>query len=196
MLATAGLMALAASIGRSHGRRPAARPSTAGLDRARGRAASSSSPARCGARSAALGGLAAGPLLRRRRRHQQGDADRAPPPPGALRRCSLRPFLYATAGAHGLGFVVIQRAFQHGGPIASLGPMTAAANLLPMAAGVAAAGRATAVRRSRPRSAHRRIRRGRGGRLGAGRARRALRSEETPLEPAPWAQPSLPTAAR
>ena len=63
------------------------------------------------------------------------------PTPAAL---LASPLLYATARAHGLGFVVLQRAFQHGGPIASLGPMTAATNLLPMAAGVLLLGERTA----------------------------------------------------
>src|SRR5664279_726533 len=47
-----------------------------------------------------------------------------------------RQLLYATAGAHGLGFLLLQRAFQNGSALASLGTMTAAMNLLPMAAGV------------------------------------------------------------
>ena len=36
------------------------------------------------------------------------------------------PLLYATAAAHGLGFLMLQRAFQNGGALASLGAMTAA----------------------------------------------------------------------
>jgi drug/metabolite transporter (DMT)-like permease len=47
------------------------------------------------------------------------------------------PWLYATLAAHGAGFVLLQRAFQQGGPVASVAPMTAAMNLLPIVAGVA-----------------------------------------------------------
>jgi hypothetical protein len=47
------------------------------------------------------------------------------------------PWLYATLAAHGGGFVLLQRAFQQGGPVASVAPMTAVMNLLPIAAGIA-----------------------------------------------------------
>ncbi len=46
------------------------------------------------------------------------------------------PFLYLTAGAHGAGFLLLQRAFQRGPAIASIGAMSAATNLLPIAVGV------------------------------------------------------------
>jgi hypothetical protein len=48
----------------------------------------------------------------------------------------LAPFLYLTAGAHAAGFLLLQRAFQRGPAVASIGAMTAATNLLPIAAGV------------------------------------------------------------
>jgi hypothetical protein len=47
------------------------------------------------------------------------------------------PWLYATLAAHGGGFLLLQRAFQQGGPVASVAPMTAVLNLLPIAAGIA-----------------------------------------------------------
>jgi uncharacterized membrane protein len=47
------------------------------------------------------------------------------------------PWLYATLAAHGGGFVLLQRAFQQGGAVASVAPMTAVMNLLPIAAGIA-----------------------------------------------------------
>ncbi|HEY3612456.1 MAG TPA: hypothetical protein VGK92_02060, partial [Gaiellales bacterium] len=86
-------------------------------------------------RSAALGGLAAGlcygagdvfgkALLVELPQHVT---------PTAL---LAAPLLYATAAAHGAGFLLLQRSFQHGGAIASLGPLTAAANLVPIAAGI------------------------------------------------------------
>ena len=46
-----------------------------------------------------------------------------------------QPALYVTLAAHVAGFLALQRAFQRGGPIASIAPMTAATNLLPMLAG-------------------------------------------------------------
>jgi len=86
-------------------------------------------------RSAALGGLAAGVC------YGVGDVMskalllELPHHPTAAALAGS-PLLYATAGAHGLGFVLLQRAFQNGGALASVGAMTAAMNLLPMAAGV------------------------------------------------------------
>lgn len=133
ILATLGLMALAASLGRS-GSVTSSAPSTAGLLLlALGGLAVVALAVR--RRSAALGGLAAGLC------YGIGDVNSKAlllelphhPTPGAL---LTAPLLYATAAAHGLGFLVLQRAFQHGGAIASLGPMTAATNLLPMVAGV------------------------------------------------------------
>ena len=133
LLATLGLMALAASIDGSRGALSSA-PSTVAL------------AALCAAvlgvvalalrgRSAAIGGLAAGLC------YGTGDVTSKAmliglphhPTPAAL---LASPLLYATLTAHGLGFVVLQRAFQHGGALASLAPMTAATNLLPIAAGV------------------------------------------------------------
>jgi uncharacterized membrane protein len=52
---------------------------------------------------------------------------------GAL---AASPYLYVTGAAHLAGFVLLQRAFQRGGPVAVVAPMTAATNLLPMIAGV------------------------------------------------------------
>ena len=138
-LATFGLMALAASIGHSagvNGKAPSA-VSLAALAVA-GQAVVALALRR---RSAALGGLAAGlcygigdvmsKALLLEVPHHAGPA-----------AYLASPLLYATAGSHGLGFVLLQRAFQHGGAIASLGPMTAAMNLLPMAAGVLLLGEA------------------------------------------------------
>jgi hypothetical protein len=60
--------------------------------------------------------------------------DGLPSHPGALDVLG-RPALYATAAAHLAGFLALQRAFQRGGPIAAIVPMTALMNLLPMVAG-------------------------------------------------------------
>jgi enterochelin esterase-like enzyme len=49
-------------------------------------------------------------------------------------------WLYATLAAHGGGFLAIQRSFQRGGAVSSIGPMTAAVNLVPIVAGVALLG--------------------------------------------------------
>ncbi len=131
--ATLGLMALAASVGHAAaapGRAPA--PALLALLALGGLAVVACALRR---RSAALGGLAAGvcygvgdvmskALLLEVPRHPTAAAFLA------------SPLLYATAIAHGLGFVLLQRAFQSGGPLASLGAMTAAMNLVPMAAGV------------------------------------------------------------
>jgi uncharacterized membrane protein len=54
--------------------------------------------------------------------------------PGAL-DLIVEPALYATLAAHGAGFLTLQRAFQRGGPVASVAPMTTVTNLLPMIAG-------------------------------------------------------------
>ena len=85
--------------------------------------------------SAALGGLAAGVC------YGIGDVISKAllielPHHPSLGALAASPLLYATAAAHGLGFLLLQRAFQSGGPLASLGAMTAATNLLPMSAGV------------------------------------------------------------
>jgi uncharacterized membrane protein len=87
-------------------------------------------------RSAAGGGLAAGCM------YGLGDVTSKllfvdlPAHPGTG-NVLASPWLYATLAAHGAGFVLLQRAFQQGGPVASVAPMTAAMNLLPIAAGVA-----------------------------------------------------------
>jgi hypothetical protein len=133
LLATIGLMALAASVGRS-GAATSSAPATAALC-VLGAAALVVVAFALRGRSAALGGLAAGLC------YGVGDVTTkslliALPHHVTAAALLASPLLYATAGAHGLGFVVLQRAFQHGGAIASLGPMAAATNLLPMAAGV------------------------------------------------------------
>ena len=192
LLATAGLMALAASVGNSAivSRAPTAL-GVAGL----AAACLVVVLAALRRRSASLGGLAAGLC------YGVGDVTSKAllitlphhPGPGAL---AASPYLYATAGAHGLGFVVLQRAFQHGGPITSLGPMTAAANLLPMAAGVLLLGEglphgglALALRVGAFAAAVA------GAWVLAGHAAPPA-VEEAPPEPAVWLQPSLPTAMR
>jgi drug/metabolite transporter (DMT)-like permease len=133
LLATLGLMALAVSAGRT-GATTSSAPSTVALCAL---AAGALVVVACALRkrSAALGGLAAGLC------YGTGDVTSKAlliglphhPTPAAL---VAAPLLYATAGAHGVGFVLLQRAFQHGGALASLAPMTAATNLLPIAAGV------------------------------------------------------------
>ena len=192
LLATAGLMALAASIGHSAAVSTAPAPL-----RVAGLAAACLVVVSCALqrRSAALGGLAAGLC------YGVGDVTSKAlliglphhPGPGAL---AASPYLYATAGAHGLGFVVLQRAFQRGGPIASLGPMTAAANLLPMAAGVLLLGEALphngfalSLRVGAFAAAVA------GAWVLVGHAAPAA-ADETPTEPALWLPPSLPAAGR
>ena len=187
-------MALAASVGHSARRQQGALD--AGLWPGSRRRASSSCLAALRRRSAALGGLAAGLC------YGVGDVTSKAllitlphhPGPGAL---AASPYLYATAGAHGLGFVVLQRAFQHGGPIASLGPMTAAANLLPMAAGVLLLGEGLPHGGLALALARRRVRRGRRRCLGAcaGTPRRRPWRRRRPSRRV-WLQPSLPTAMR
>lgn len=192
LLATAGLMALAASIG--HSAAVSRTPSPVGVA---GLAAACLVVVAWALRrrSAALGGLAAGLC------YGVGDVTSKallitlPHHPG-LGALGASPYLYATAGAHGLGFVVLQRAFQHGGPIASLGPMTAAANLLPMAAGVLLLGEglphgglALSLRVGAFAAAVA------GAWALAGHAAPAA-VDDVPAEPALWLQPSLPTAAR
>ena len=133
LLATLGLMALAASIDRP-GSSASSAPSVAALV-ILGTAVLTAVAVALRRRSAAAGGLAAGLC------YGAGDVTSKAmliglphhPTPAAL---LASPLLYATAGAHGLGFVVLQRAFQHGKALASLAPMTAATNLLPIAAGV------------------------------------------------------------
>ena len=133
VLATLGLMALTVSAERS-GTTTSRVPSNGALC-ALAVVALLVAACALGGRSARVGGLTAGVL------YGLGDVTgksllvALPHHPGADALLSS-PFLYATAGAHGLGFIALQRAFQRGGAIASLGPMTAAANLLPMAAGV------------------------------------------------------------
>jgi hypothetical protein len=192
-LATLGLMALALSIGNSAGTTGSA-PSALGLTALAiaGLVVVAFALRRS---SAALGGLAAGLC------YGVGDVTTkamllALPVHLTAGALFASPYLYATAAAHGLGFVLLQRAFQHGGPIASLGPMTAAANLLPMAAGVALLGEQL------PSGAV-----GLALRIGAFAAAAAgawaLAGRSAPAgdplaeaEAARWLQPPLPTAAR
>jgi hypothetical protein len=188
LLATLGLMALAVSAGRS-GATPSSAPSTVGLC---GLVAVALVIVACAlrGRSAALGGLAAGLC------YGVGDVTSKSllialphhPTAGAL---LASPFLYATAGAHGLGFVVLQRAFQHGGAIASLGPMTAATNLLPMAAGVLLLGE-----RLPEGGLDLALRLGAFAAAVAGAWVLANRSADVPPESPRWLQPSLPAATR
>ena len=137
VLATLGLMALAASVGDAavtHGRAPVAAALL--LLALAGVAVAVHALRR---RSAALGGLAAGACYGIGDVMSKAMLLELPRHPGAA-AVAASPLLYATAAAHGLGFVLLQRAFQHGGPLASIGAMTAAMNLLPMAAGVALLG--------------------------------------------------------
>lgn len=136
VLASTGLMALAASLGRSSVLTSSA-PSALGLVvlLMLALAALGIAAAAARQRSAALGGLAAGLF------YGVGDVTSkamliALPHDVTAAALAAAPLLYATAAAHGLGFVVLQRSFQRGGPIASLGPMTAAMTLVPLAAGV------------------------------------------------------------
>jgi hypothetical protein len=50
------------------------------------------------------------------------------------------PYLGVALAAHGAGFLLLQGAFRRGGVVAAIAPMTAAMNLLPMAAGVVVLG--------------------------------------------------------
>ena len=133
LLATLGLMALAASIDGPEAIASSAPAPAALVALAAGVLTVAAVALR--RRSAAIGGLAAGLC------YGTGDLTSKAmliglphhPTPAAL---LASPLLYATAGAHGLGFVLLQRAFQHGDALASLAPMTAATNLLPIAAGV------------------------------------------------------------
>jgi MYXO-CTERM domain-containing protein len=132
VLATVGLVALAASVGHSAAGGEAPAPWSLAALAAAVLVVVAFALRR---RSAALGGLAAGLC------YGMGDVTSkslliALPHHPAAAAVFASPLLYVTAGAHGLGFVLIQRAFRHGGPITSLGPMTGALNLLPMAAGV------------------------------------------------------------
>jgi hypothetical protein len=191
-LATLGLMALAASIG--HSTVVGSAPPAAGLV-ALATAALVVVACALRARSAALGGLAAGIC------YGVGDVMSKSllldlPHHPTLAALLASPLLYATAGAHGLGFLVIQRAFQHGGPIASLGPMTAAANLLPMAAGVLllgeqmpAGGLGLALRVCAFAAAV-------AGAWALSARSAVAPTDESPAEPALWLQPTVPTAAR
>jgi hypothetical protein len=86
-------------------------------------------------RSAAAGGVAAGLC------YGLGDVGTkallvALPVHVQLASIVQQPYLYLTLGSHGTGFLLLQRAFQRGGAVAAVAPMTAATNLLPMAAGV------------------------------------------------------------
>lgn len=192
VLATLGLMALAASIG--HSTVVGSAPPAAGLV-ALATAALVVVACALRARSAALGGLAAGIC------YGVGDVMSKSllldlPHHPTLAALLASPLLYATAGAHGLGFLVIQRAFQHGGPIASLGPMTAAANLLPMAAGVLLLGEqmppgglGLALRVCAFAAAV-------AGAWALSARSAAAPTDESPAEPALWLQPTVPTAAR
>ena len=136
VLATVGLMALAASIGWGRGTTSTA-PSSPELVAlaALGGAALLLTALAWQRRSAALGGLAAGLF------YGLGDvASKAMllelPHHATPVELASSPLLYATAAAHGMGFLVLQRSFQEGAAITSLAPMTAAMTLLPMAAGV------------------------------------------------------------
>ena len=133
VLATLGLMALTASIGHS-GVSPGSAPSWQALALL---AASGLAVVACALRrpSAALGGLAAGVCYGVGDVMSKAMLLELPHHPNAA-ALAASPLLYATAAAHGLGFVLLQRAFQNGGALASVGAMTAAMNLLPMAAGV------------------------------------------------------------
>jgi drug/metabolite transporter (DMT)-like permease len=193
LLATAGLMALAASVGRS-GATASSAPSTVGVCAL---AAVVIVIVACALRrrSAALGGLAAGLCYGIGDVTSKSMLIALPRHPGAAALLAS-PYLYATAAAHGLGFVVLQRAFQHGGAIASLAPMTAATNLLPMAAGVLLLGEGLpsggldlALRIGAFAAAVA------GAWVLAGRGAPAAPSEPPP-EAAHWLKPSLPTVAR
>jgi enterochelin esterase-like enzyme len=49
---------------------------------------------------------------------------------------AVDPYLWLALAGHGCGFLVLQRSFQRGGVVSAVAPMTAAMNLLPIAAGV------------------------------------------------------------
>jgi hypothetical protein len=58
------------------------------------------------------------------------------PPHAGLSSVLADPYLGVALAAHGGGFLLLQAAFRQGGVVAAIAPMTAAMNLLPMAAGV------------------------------------------------------------
>ncbi len=120
VLATLGLMALAVSVGRSGAttsRAPSQRRSGALAVLALLVAACA---LQSGARRA-LGGLAAGVLLRPRRHHQASRCCSRFPITPAPTRCSPRRSCTRLRARTGSASSLLQRAFQHGGAIASLG---------------------------------------------------------------------------
>lgn len=142
-------------------------------------------------RSAALGGLAAGLCYGIGDVFSKSLLVELPRHPTATALIGA-PLLYATAGAHGAGFALLQRSFQHGGAVASLAPMTAATNIVPIAAGVLLLGEhvpagtfAVALRIGAFAAAV------------AGASILALRgaSEHAPEPAKAWLQSTLPTAA-
>jgi hypothetical protein len=193
LLATLGLMALAGSIGgaRVSPESAPAAAALAGLALA-GLVVVAAALRR---RSAALGGLAAGAC------YGIGDVISKVllielPHHPSLGALAASPLLYATAAAHGLGFLLLQRAFQSGGPLASLGAMTAAMNLLPMSAGVLLLGE-----RLPAGSLAIGLRLCAFGAAVAGAWALSVRStpeapHAPPVESGVWLNPSLPTAAR
>jgi hypothetical protein len=193
LAATLGLMALAASVGRSAAS-PGSAPSAAVLTAlALGGLVVVASALR--GRSAALGGIAAGACYGIGDVMSKALLLEVPRHPGAAAFLGS-PLLYATAIAHGLGFVLLQRAFQCGGPLASLPAMTAAMNLVPMAAGVLLLGEQLP-----PGGVPLALRVAAFGAAAAGACALSLRGAGVPPgEPAPAAAPwpgsPLPSAAR
>jgi hypothetical protein len=58
------------------------------------------------------------------------------PPHAGVWSVLADPYLGVALAAHGGGFLLLQAAFRRGAVVAAIAPMTAAMNLLPMAAGV------------------------------------------------------------
>jgi hypothetical protein len=189
IVATFGLVALAASAGQSTGAVDRAPAATQLVALALAGAVVAVVALR--RRSAALGGLAAGLCYGIGDVFSKALLVELPRHPASAALIGS-PLLYATAGAHGAGFALLQRSFQHGGAIASLGPMTAATNLVPIAAGVLLLGEHLPA--GTPALA---LRLGAFAAAVAGASILAVRGAPAvvPEPPGRWLQPTLPTAA-
>jgi hypothetical protein len=130
LVATVGLAALAASL--RGAATPSAAPAAAALVACAAAVLLAAAVLTRG--SAGAGGAAAGLL------YGLGDVLtkslmlRLPTHPGFVAVVGA-PLTPAVAGAHLAGFLLLQRAFRRGGPVAVVAPLTAATNLLPIAAG-------------------------------------------------------------
>jgi S-formylglutathione hydrolase FrmB len=136
LVATAGLAALAVSLRHTTaGHLAPAAPPVAICAVLAALAGAAGLAARRG--TAAAGGLAAGLL------YGAGDISSkllVTARPIGIGAVAGSGWLYVTLAAHAAGFLALQRSFQRGGAVSSIGPMTAAVNLVPIVAGVALLG--------------------------------------------------------